>query len=846
MRNIFRILSVFLILVGSHQVVAQKAPSEEFNFEPGSDFNLADYNQLTEFYKQLAETSDRVIYQEIGKSVLGKPLILLIISDEETIQNIDEYKLIAKQQALAKISENESEANIKKGKSIVWLDAGLHATERATAQMMPLLAYNLATNASNEFQKIRKEVITLLMPVMNPDGLDIVVDWYKKNLGTPYETTRPPWLYHHYVGHDNNRDWFMNNMPETEAVNNILYREWFPQIVYNHHQTSPSWARMFVPPFANPVNPNIDPAVVTGTNLVGTVIANRLALKDMPGVISNYRFSMWWNGGMRTVPYYHNMIGILTETAHATPTPRNYDKKSKPKLIGGEVPSDGSAIFYSDPWEGGESKFRDAVDYMYEASLAVLNLAADRREEYLSNIFTLGRKISVKNKSQFDGYLIPINQTDPSEAFHLVNLLITGGIHVERLSEGIEFDKRQYEKGSFFIPSDQAFIAYAKDLMEKQSYPIQRKYPNGPLKQPYDLAGWTLPMQMGVEYKKVNKVTRFKSKEITEKITPETTSKGKGEHLKFPIATNESYKVVNYFQSKGKKVLFDQSEKYFYIETADVDDSVNEWFIEIERIKNVPENLLEVKKPKIGLYKSWVANMDEGWTRWVLTEFGFDYDTLHDADIINKDLSNYDVIILPDQSEERIISGHGKGFMPDQYTGGLGLEGSLSLKKYVSSGGRIIAFDGATNFAINNLNLPVKNITKSLTPAQFFIPGSLLGISIKNSPISYGMPSNAIASFSRSSAFEIVKKKQEGEGGKEETVKPSNMPPHEVIANYDKTSLLKSGYAQNGEKYIGDKIAVLRIPKEKGDVVLFGFRPQFRGQSHNTYKLIFNSFYFKE
>ena len=225
-------------------------------------------------------------------------------------------------------------------------------------------------------QHIRENVIVLLCPVINPDGVDIIVDWYRKQLGTPYETSRTPILYQKYVGHDNNRDWFMNNMPETRAANQILYNEWYPQIIHNHHQTSPAWARIFLPPFRSPVNPRIHPGVTTAVNLVGTAMANRFAMKKMPGVISGTNFSMWWNGGMRTAPYYHNMIGILTEVAHATPTPRYYDPKKKPKTVAG-IRSDGTEVFYPYPWEGGDSHFRDAVDYMITASMGILDLAAD-------------------------------------------------------------------------------------------------------------------------------------------------------------------------------------------------------------------------------------------------------------------------------------------------------------------------------------------------------------------------------------------------------------------------------------------------------------------------------------
>ncbi len=837
------ITSLFLVIFTFNAALGQKKPSEMFGFEPGDDFKLAKYDLMLSYYQQLASSSDRVSYQEIGKSVLGKPLVLLAISSKQNIKQLDKYQKISREQAKATIPFKKAVENSINGKAVIWIDGGLHANERACAQMLPLLTYDLATSTDREIQKIREEVITLIMPNMNPDGLDIIADWYNKNLGTPYETTNPPYLYHHYVGHDNNRDWFMGNMPETKAVNRILYEKWFPQIVYNHHQTSPSWARIFVPPFASPVNPNIDPAIVSGTNLVGTAIANRLSLKNMPGVVSNYRFSMWWNGGMRTVPYFHNMIGILTETAHATPTPRKYPKRSLPKYIGSEIPSDGSAIFYSDPWKGGESRFKDAINYTYQSSLAVLSLAADRREKYLMDIFSLGKK-NIENTDNLFGYLIPKIQRDEYEAIQLINILMAGGIQVEKTRSMSKINGKVYQTGSYFIPAAQAFFPYVKDLMEKQSYPIQRKFKGGPLKTPYDLAGWTLPMQMGVNFIKIKSKIALNLTELTSPEKPVMDIKGKGKHLMFPLS-NESYKLVNYLQRNKVEVFYDNNQEMFYAKDfikSTVDEPI---MVFAERTNQIPENVTLLKKPKIGLYKSWVANMDEGWTRWILSEYGFDWDTLHNDDFTHKKLAKYDAIILPDQNEYEMIKGHLRGFMPDEFVGGLGLKGTIALDRFVELGGRVLAFDNATNYLINQLDLPVRNITKDISKNDFFIPGSLLGIDVYQCSLTYGMADEAIASFSRSSAFSIIKKIQKGEGGNELTVTKSSTPIHKVIARYAKRNILKSGYALNAEKYIGGKIAVLKVPKGKGDAILFGFRPQYRGQSHNTYKLIFNSFFFE-
>ena len=322
-------LLVALLTISASLYAQIPKPEEVFGFVVGSDYKMADYDQMLEYYEKLTAATDRVQMVEIGKSVMGRPIKLLFISSAENLAQLEQYRQSNEKLAKARINEEEARQLAVSGKAIVWIDGGMHATERACAQMTNELAYRIAAEETPEMQKIREEVITLLVPVINPDGLDIVVDWYRQNLGTPYETSSPPILYQKYVGHDNNRDWFMSNMPETRAANQVLYQQWFPQIVHNHHQTSPAWARIFLPPFRSPVNNRIHPGVTSAVNLVGTAMANRFAMKKMPGVISGVGYSMWWNGGMRTAPYYHNMIGILTETAHATPTPRYYDPERK-------------------------------------------------------------------------------------------------------------------------------------------------------------------------------------------------------------------------------------------------------------------------------------------------------------------------------------------------------------------------------------------------------------------------------------------------------------------------------------------------------------------------------------
>lgn len=847
--------------LGSGQV---PHPKDIYGFTPGDDYKLATYSQMLEYYKKLDAASNRVKMREIGKSVLGKPMLLLFISSEENMQQLDKWRSISEQLARARIDEETARSLAKEGKSITWIDGGLHATEVAHAQMTSLLAHKVATEETPEMQKIRDNTILLLMPVMNPDGLDIIASWYKRNVGTPFETTRPPWLYHYYVGHDNNRDWFMNNMPESKAVSQVIYNEWYPQIVYNHHQTGPSWTRIFLPPFTDPVNPLIHPGVTTGVNLVGSAMANRFAMKKMPGVVSDVIFSMWWNGGMRTVPYFHNMIGILTETSHATPSPRFFDPDSIPKSIanrrGVGIPTNGTNIFYPYPWKGGESRFKDPVRYMLTASMAVLKIATDLREHFLYNIYQMGRE-SIENGESGNpyAYVIPSEQWNAGEEINLVNILMNGGVEIQRANKDFKVGDKKYPAGSFIIYTGQAFRPYVVDLLDKQEYPTRRSSPGGPPEPPYDTAGWTLPLQMGVTVDRVETPFQVESGRVASRVDPQPGKVDGGAEYGYLFShrPNTSILAATKLLASGETVLWTDAildekkslDKGTFVVKSNGDETrqrveklAEELGLDFYGTKKEPKgNLSRLKQPKVGLYKSWRASMDEGWTRWLLTEYSFDHDTLHDNDVQNSDLSKYHAIILPAQSSNAILNGHAMGTMPTQYTGGLGIEGTVALKKYVENGGTLIAFDAASDFVIRQFGLPVRNALGGVSSRQFFIPGSLvkLNVSIEH-PIGYGMFPEATASFVRSRAFETIEIDRMGEGGKEDIPK-ADPQPVEVIAHYAKKDILQSGWALGEKKYIGGKAAMIRVKVGEGDVILIGFRPQFRGQPRGTYKLLFNS-----
>lgn len=846
----FAIIFIFLSSIINAQI---PKPSDIFGFEVGADYKLADYDQMLSYYEKLANATDRVQMIDIGKSVMNRPIKLLFISSAENMKSLEKWRLISEQLSRATISDRKARTLSVEGKAVVWIDGGMHATERAHAQMTSELMWRIAAEESDEMKKIRDNVITLIVPVINPDGVDIVVDWYKKNIGTPFETTGPPILYQKYVGHDNNRDWFMNNMPETKAATNILFNEWYPQIVHNHHQTSPSWARIFLPPFRSPVNPNIHPGVTTSVNLVGTAMAQRFAMKKMPGVISGTSFSMFWNGGMRTTPYYHNQIGILTEVAHATPTPRYYDPKKKPKNVG-RKPSDGTEIFYPYPWKGGESHFRDAVNYMMTASIGILDLAADKKDEFLYNIYSMGRD-AINNSDEAFAYIIPKNQWNPSEAINLANILMQGGIRIHQTTKPFTIDDKTYEKESIIIYGAQSFRPYLVDLMEKQNYPDQFLYPGGPPQPPYDLAGWTLPLQMGVEVDRINKSFEVQSRLITSKLQYDTGKVSGAGHYLFSNKDNLSALVVNRLQKAGfivgqlhaNQAGFTQGS--FVVESAvslknELSQLSKQFGINFKGIKSLSTKTYNTLKPiKVGIYKSWQANMDEGWTRWMLEQFEFDIDTLHNKDIQNSSLSKYSAIIIPSQRPENILHGHLENSMPSKFTGGIELSGMTALDNYVSSGGTLLCFDAASDLAIEQLGLPIRNVVSGISTSDFFIPGSLIKMRVDTlNSLGYGMQKEVAASFNRSRAFQTIKQRKYGEGGTENI---ADAPKANVIdiTTYGSKNLLMSGWAMGEERYLKNKSAMMHIPRGDGHIILYGFRPQFRGQPRGTYKLIFNALY---
>ena len=840
------VLAALVLLVCGGHVAAQTVPTPEsiLGHKPGDDFYLANYDESREYFRKLAASSRRIKLISVGKTTRGLDWEIALISSPENLARLDRYKDISRRLALGRgLTDEQAKALAREGKAIVHLDGGLHSTEVAGAQHSIQLAYNLvATQGDPEIDAILENVIVMLWPTLNPDGQNEVVAWYRKNLGTPYEVSPLPDLYQEYVGHDNNRDGYMNNMLESQEVTRAEL-EWNPVVFYCHHQTAPFPTRIFIPPFTEPISSNIHPLMGRWLNAFGINMAAYLDEHQMPGAVHRTGFDNWYPGFLDFTHIFRNSIAFFTETAlYRYATPHFYTVDEFPK----DRQALRSEVFYSSPWKGGWWRLSDAVRYMQGASMAVLDTTAKYRESLLYNRYQAARdNIERFRKEPPFAYVIPAEQHDAPTAATLVEKLLMNGIEVHQAVKPFAANGREYRAGSFVVLMDQAFAPLVKELFETQRYPDLRESPGGPPILPYDVAGWTLPMQMGVEtaavLQPVSPDQRAGLRALEQPAPPSGSVQGMGSVYVISHRTNVSSKAVNEVLAVGGQVGFitgeaptpdGQQTGAIVVSGIDRDrmsDIARRDSIVAQAIARPPEGVLSTKKPRIGLYRAWVPVIDEGWTRWVLENYGFGPQTLRNGDVQGGHLiERFDAIIIPDSSSRLILDGFAPGSILGEYAGGLGEQGVDALRDFVRRGGTLITFNNASLMAIDALGLPVTNVLADLKNDQFFCSGSLLRVELRdlNHPALWGMPGDPIVMFERGPAFE-----------------PKAGFQGVVLASYPRDrNPLASGFLLHPERIQG-KAAMLEVFYGSGRVYLFGFRPQWRGQSHGTYKLIFNAIY---
>jgi hypothetical protein len=927
MRNMARWLAV-LVLVGQTLLIAASKPvpppESVFGFKAGADNKLATYDQAIAYFRKLEAASPYVKVVEAGKTTLGRTMYFVLISDPKNLAKLDRYREIAQRLAHPHgLTDAEARELAREGKAFVHLDGGCHATEVAGPQMMPQLAYDLVSRADDpQVKEILKNDVAMLWPTMNPDGQQMVGEWLAKNAGTPYENSGLPRLYQEYVGHDNNRDGYMLNMVESRVLEHF-WRQWEPHIIYVFHQTAPFPTRIWLPPFSEPVGLEAPYVISREVNMIGMAIAKGLDERGQVGATHmGTSFDAWYPGYVDYAPVFKNIPAFWTETAGNQATPREYTVNDIPQ---------GSRDFrqqslYSSPWRAGWWRLADAVAYNETAAFSTLEWAAKYKDSLLYNRYQAGRdQIARGRKEGPFAYVVPQDQRDPVAAVEMLRRLAFGGVRVWQLTAPVTIDSVAYPAGTWVGPTDQEFGAMARELLDVQKYPDLRQYPGGPPLRPYDAAGWTLPLQMGV---KVVPASSPLAEDVRAKMTllgpvpalkakakaynmagdadaapfdsvpgigfdaspsaaaivpPPGKITGSGPAMAIDPAQNNAYRAINRAWKQGGTVQL----------VPGAPGAGARWVIDglSESVQNdlvaslalVAERTTPggaaMKKPRIGLFQPWSGSMDEGWTRWLLEQFGFEFVTLRPEDFHSPLADKVDVVILADDARIPVEGaggrgaaaggGRGTGVPPVGAAGaggagrGAGAGGAgappvgaaatgaaqagrmgggarvvrpeyayaltqadlQAFEQFVRGGGTVVCFNSAYRFIVQQFKLPVKNAAEGLGAQDFFLRGSIVEVITDAShPVMAGMPGKAAVFVDGSPVFEPL----DGFKGK-------------VLAKYaDSGSPLLSGYLI-GEKYLQGKAAALDVELDKGHVVLLGFRPQWRDQSFGTFRVVFNA-----
>jgi len=858
---------------GSNRVAAAAAalptPEQFLGFKVGADNKLARWDKIVEYMKLAAADSDRVRYRELGKTSSGNPFIVLEISSADTLKNLDKYKAMERKLYFQGGAPTDAERDeiFKQGKLVLLITCSIHATEIGASQMSVELVHKLATDDSPDVKKILDNVIFLLVPSLNPDGQIMVTDWFNKNVGTPYEPSPIPYLYHPYTGHDNNRDMYMFTQNESKYTAELLWHDWFPTVWLDEHQMGSNGARIFTMPATDPINENVHPLIYRWNGILGQSQAAALEAAGKNGIIYNSTYTNFWEGAMAWSGWWHNEVGLLTEVASvrvAAPIDQQMAHPGQRPAPGGGGGRGGFRNFdnkplapptdinprttYPRPWMGGHWTLHDIVDYEMIATMALLRTVADERETINRQMYEVNR-LTVENGRTSDpsAILVPVaNQHDAREAGHLVDRLHLGGVDVYRADAAFEADGRQYAAGTFVIPMTQVFARYAKDMLEKQTYPEVRRAPNEPPEPPYDVTAWSLGMLLDVNtvFLKKPLPSGLKMTAVTHLPTMPGGVSGNGPRFTFDYLGPDTAAAMNRLLKAGAHLAFDGPSNVSAtgVSRAEIEQVAKDFGLTVHTSAlstkapgtSAPSTQhLEIpfKAPRIGMYQPWTGgNMDEGWTRWVLEQYGFNNTPIHNADIkAGKLRARFDAIILADQSPRDILDGFDAPAIRPEYRGGIGEDGLANLKQFVADGGTLIAMGNACDLAIDELPIPVKDIKKGLTRDQHFAPGAILRLEVDTTnPIGYGVDAETYGFYINSPFFSVT----EGFASQKTS----------VVARYPNTNLVASGWLK-GEDYMAGRAAVVSIDMNPGHVVLFGLRPQHRAQTHATFPLLFNALY---
>jgi len=854
------------------------APESILGFRPGADYKLATYDQAIDYFRKLAAATKYVRLVEAGKTTQGRTMYFALVSSPENLARIDRYREIARRLAHPQgLGDAEARKLAREGKAFVHIDGGLHATEVAGPAHVPQLLYDLVDGAREPDGKaLLDNVVVMLWPTINPDGQQMVAEWYMQNVGTPYELAPLPRLYQEYVGHDNNRDAYMLNMVESRVLEHT-WRQWEPQIIYVHHQTGPFPTRIWLPPFSEPVGIDAPFLMSREVNMIGMAIAKGLEERGQVGATHmGTAFDAWYPGYVDYAPNFKNIAAFWTETAlYQYATPHDYSIDDFPPAARDLRPTS----LYASPWPPGRWRLRDAVDYMETASLSVIEFAAKYKDSLLFNRYQAGRdQIALGRKKPPFAYFIPKQQRDPVAAVELLRRLAFGGVRVLEATAPLSSGGETFPAGTWVVPTDQEFAAMAREVLDVQRYPDLRQYPGGPPERPYDAAGWSLPLQMGVRVVAAAAPLPDESRDRLKPLAPSLEAKirpatyeaalqtdrapfdsvpgigfdadpasaaitppagaisGTGPVLVVDPAQNNAFKALNLAWREGATVQASAGASGEPIRFAirgvserTQEEIVKSLALQAERTLSAPGRAIH--RPRIGVYQPWSGSMSEGWTRWVLEQYGFGVVTIHPEDFQAPLSQKIDVLIIADDARVPMAGaaatgrGGGRGAVRPEHAYQLTAADLQLFEQFVRGGGTVVCISNASAFAIQQLKLPVRNSVAGLKPEDFFLRGSIIEVTTDPThPVMAGMPEKAAVFVDASPVFETL----DGFAGT-------------VLARYQDTgSPLLSGYLI-GERHLHGKAAALDVPVDAGHVVLLGFRPEWRGQPFGSFRVLFNA-----
>ncbi len=778
------------------------------------------------------------------------------VTSPRTLADIDRYRQLERRLYFQDgvPGADERDELFAQGKVVIAVTCSVHANEIGATQMAVELVHTLATDTSPRVRKILDNVILLLVPSLNPDGQIMITDWFNRNLGTQYATSPLPHLYHRYAGHDNNRDMYMFTQKESQLTAQLLWKDWFPAVWLDEHQMASTGARIFVMPATDPINPNVHPLIYRWNGILGQSQAAALEAEGKEGIIHNSTYTNFWQGAMAWSGWWHNQIGLLTEVASARIAAPVVQARASDIGRGAQhaapaapgvlaPPADVTPrTDYPRPWRGGRWTLRDIVDYEMIATMGLLETAADLRETLLRQVYEVNR-VTVEGdwSGNQSAIVIPFaSQHDPREAVHLVEKLQTAGVVIQRASSSFEADGRQYAAGSFVVPFAQVFGRYAKDVLEKQTYPEVRRSPAAPPDTPYDVTAWSLGMLFGVEHAAVRAYEGDGLRALEAAPAIESHIDGNGPWFSLAYRGADDVKAINALLRRGARVWMEPASGGTGARAIVSGVSANlvkqlAAAVGMEG-QSVPApesggSGMRVRAPRIGLYQPFGGgNMDEGWTRWVLEQYGFRYTTLHNAEIRAGGLRrDYDAIIIADQAPAQIVDGSTGTDIRPEYRGGIGAEGIEALKAFVAGGGTLVMLGAACDMAIERFDLPVRNLKGSLSREEHYAPGTIVRVAVDTAhPIGYGMPAETSGFYNNSPFFDAA-------------AAPSSRRV-DVVARYPAEDIVASGWLR-GEALMAGRAAVVSIDMLPGRVVLFGLRPQHRAQTHATFPMLFNALY---